>query len=143
MRGNQEVCPRELVQTGSGAESGHPGTNISVYFWDPLCLGRGMCLWVLWAPCKVMLYLWSLTLPSFLLAATDSVFLSYSTCGPKWPHPSAPGIREVFRASVMANALGNPQLRQGLETLKGGPQSRGLPVQLLGPGGWPKYRGWR
>lgn len=84
-------------------------------------LGRGMCLWVLWAPCKVTLYLWSFTLTSFLLAATDSVFLSYSTCGPKWPHPSAPGIREVFRASVMANALGNPQLSQGLETLKGGP----------------------
>lgn len=62
--------------------------------------GGGMCLWVLWTPCKVMLYFWSLALPHFLLAATDSVFLSYSTCGPKWPHPSAPDIRAVFTNPV-------------------------------------------
>lgn len=83
---------------------------------------------MLWTPCKVMLYLWALALPSFLLAATDLVFLSFSTCRPGWPHPSVPGIRAIFTPPAMAGALGSAGLRQGLETLKGGPQSRGLAV---------------
>lgn len=66
-----------------------PGTHCGVSF-------GGRRLWMLWTPCKAMLYLWSLALPSFLLAATDSTSSSYSTCGPKWPHPCAPGIRAVF-----------------------------------------------